>query len=163
MENKVFEITPEVNSAQEFIEIAQDFSNPLDLVREAISNAFDAKAKNILMDFSVISEYGEKLLKIEITDDGHGMDAEGLKSFFDLGNSSRRLDQEAIGEKGHGTKVFFNSKKIEVVTVKNEIRYRAEMDEPKKKLFGHRIPKVNVTTEEVDGATTGTTILIYLK
>ena len=161
MENKVFEITPEVNSAQEFIEIAQDFSNPLDLVREAISNAFDAKAKNILMDFSVISEYGEKLLKIEITDDGHGMDAEGLKSFFDLGNSSRRLDQEAIGEKGHGTKVFFNSKKIEVVTVKNEIRYRAEMDEPKKKLFGHRIPKVNVTTEEVDGATTGTTILIY--
>lgn len=27
MENKVFEITPEVNSAQEFIEIAQDFSN----------------------------------------------------------------------------------------------------------------------------------------
>lgn len=140
MENKVFEITPEVNSAQEFIEIAQDFSNPLDLVREAISNAFDAKAKNILMDFSVISEYGEKLLKIEITDDGHGMDAEGLKSFFDLGNSSRRLDQEAIGEKGHGTKVFFNSKKIEVVTVKNEIRYRAEMDEPKKKLFGHRIP-----------------------
>lgn len=129
MENKVFEITPEVNSAQEFIEIAQDFSNPLDLVREAISNAFDAKAKNILMDFSVISEYGEKLLKIEITDDGHGMDAEGLKSFFDLGNSSRRLDQEAIGEKGHGTKVFFNSKKIEVVTVKNEIRYRAEMDE----------------------------------
>ena len=95
MENKVFEITPEVNSTQEFIEIAQDFSNPLDLVREAISNAFDAKAKNILMDFSVISEYGEKLLKIEITDDGHGMDAEGLKSFFDLGNSSRRLDQRS--------------------------------------------------------------------
>ena len=54
MENKVFEITPEVNSAQEFIEIAQDFSNPLDLVREAISNAFDAKAKNILMVFCVI-------------------------------------------------------------------------------------------------------------
>lgn len=52
-----FVITPEVNSSQEFIEIAQDFSNPLDLVREGISNAFDAKAKNIKLDFSVISEY----------------------------------------------------------------------------------------------------------
>ena len=27
-----FTITPKVNSSQEFIEIAQDFSNPLDLV-----------------------------------------------------------------------------------------------------------------------------------
>lgn len=40
-----FTITPEVNSSQEFIEIAQDFSNPLDLVREGISNGFDAHAK----------------------------------------------------------------------------------------------------------------------
>ena len=80
-----FVITPEVNSSQEFIEIAQDFSNPLDLVREGISNAFDAKAKNIKLDFSVISEYGERLLKIEIEDDGTGMNQDGLKSFFDLG------------------------------------------------------------------------------
>ena len=161
MENKEFKITPEVNSAQEFIEIAQDFSNPLDLVREGISNAFDAKAKNILMGFSVISEYGEKLLKIEITDDGNGMDKEGLKSFFDLGNSLHKLDKEAIGEKGHGTKVFFNSKKIEVITVKNGIRYQAEMNEPKRNLFDHRIPIVNVTSEKADTGIKGTTILIY--
>ena len=32
-------IEPKVNHAQEFIEIAFDFANPLDLVREAISNA----------------------------------------------------------------------------------------------------------------------------
>lgn len=161
MENKAFEITPEVNSTQEFIEIAQDFSNPLDLVREAISNAFDAKAKNILMDFSVISEYGEKLLKIEITDDGCGMDREGLKSFFDLGNSLHKCDQDAIGEKGHGTKVFFNSKKVVVITEKNGIRYRAEMDEPKRNLFDHRIPKVNVTAQEANDAIKGTRIIIY--
>lgn len=63
MEAQSFVINPEVNSAQEFIEIAQDFSNPLDLVREAISNAVDAHAKNIVLDFSVISEYGERVLK----------------------------------------------------------------------------------------------------
>ena len=63
MEN-TFTFTPKVDSAQEFREIAFDFSNPLDLVREAISNAFDAQAKKIGLDFSVINEYGEKILKI---------------------------------------------------------------------------------------------------
>ena len=38
-----YQITPTVDATQEFIEIAKDFSNPLDLVREAISNAFDAQ------------------------------------------------------------------------------------------------------------------------
>ena len=85
-----FVITPEVNSSQEFIEIAQDFSNPLDLVREGISNGFDAHAQNMTMDFRVISDCGERVLKIEIIDDGDGMDDKGLKSFFDLGNSMRR-------------------------------------------------------------------------
>lgn len=46
-----FTITPEVNSSQEFIEIAQDFSNPLDLVREGISNGFDAHAKKYDHEF----------------------------------------------------------------------------------------------------------------
>lgn len=119
MSAKKIVLEPKVDSAQEFIEIAFDFSNPLDLVREGISNAFDAKAKNIILDFGVIQEYGEKILKIEIADDGTGMDEDGLQSFFDLGNSLHRNDKTTIGEKGHGTKVYFNSRKIEVVTVKN--------------------------------------------
>lgn len=45
MEN--FKIEPTVNATQEFIEIANDFSNPLELGREALSNAYDAKATKI--------------------------------------------------------------------------------------------------------------------
>ncbi len=159
-----FVITPEVNSSQEFIEIAQDFSNPLDLVREGISNAFDAKAKNIKLDFSVISEYGERLLKIEIEDDGTGMNQDGLKSFFDLGNSMRRDTKDetgAIGEKGHGTKVYFNSKKIEIHTTKDGMCYHAIMNEPKKNLFNNKIPTVDVTQESVNEGKNGTKIIIY--
>lgn len=159
-----FTIIPEVNSSQEFIEIAQDFSNPLDLVRESISNGFDANAKNMKLGFSVITEYGERLLKIEIEDDGTGMDQEGLKSFFDLGNSMRRETKDetgAIGEKGHGTKVYFNSRKIEVITVKNEICYHAVMNEPKKNLFDHKIPTVDVMQEDAIGTPNGTKIIIY--
>lgn len=159
-----FIITPEVNTSQEFIEIAQDFSNPLDLVREGISNGFDAHAKNMVMGFSVIQECGERVLKIEIIDDGDGMDDIGLKSFFDLGNSMRRDTKEetgAIGEKGHGTKVYFNSKKIEVITAKNGIKYHAVMDDPKKNLFNHVIPTVSVTSEDNDDNMKGSHIIIY--
>lgn len=161
MKNETFKINPEVNSAQEFIEIAQDFSNPLDLVREAISNAFDAQAKNITLDFSVISEYGERILKIAIIDDGKGMDKEGLKSFFDLGNSLNRYDEDAIGEKGHGTKVYFNSKKIDVTTIKDGKKYFAIMNEPKRELFNQKIPQVDVSVEEALQEEKGTIINIY--
>ena len=159
-----FTITPEVNSTQEFIEIAQDFSNPLDLVREAISNAFDANATNIKLGFNVITEYGERILKIEIEDNGSGMDRTGLKSFFDLGNSMRRASKDitgAIGEKGHGTKVYFNSRKIEVYTVKDGVGYRAVMSEPKKNLFDHKIPTVSVNNEDVPNQKNGTKIVIW--
>ena len=110
--NDNYHIIPKVDATQEFIEIANDFSNPLDIVREAISNAYDAKANKIWIAFDVIHECGESILKIAIKDNGHGMNDESLQAFFDLGNSLRRNDKETIGEKGHGTKVYFNSKKI---------------------------------------------------
>ena len=123
-----FELTPKVDETQEFIEIANDFSNPLELVREAISNSYDAKATEIKIKFIVENDYGEALLKIEIEDNGSGMDNEGLQSFFDLGNSLRRKDKDSIGEKGHGTKVYFNSKRIEVTTWKDGTEFIATMD-----------------------------------
>lgn len=161
METKEITIEPKVDSAQEFIEIALDFSNPLDLVREAISNAFDAEADNIVLEFSVIQEYGEKVLKIEIEDNGTGMDEKGLASFFDLGNSLRRGDENSIGEKGHGTKVLFNSRKIEVITVKDEKKYHAVMNEPSRELFERRIPKVKVTIDDDETVPSGTSICIW--
>lgn len=118
METKEITIEPKVDSAQEFIEIALDFSNPLDLVREAISNAFDAEADNIVLEFSVIQEYGEKVLKIEIEDNGTGMDEKGLASFFDLGNSLRRGDENSIGEKDMEQKYFLIVEKLKLLPLK---------------------------------------------
>lgn len=141
-------ITPKVDETQEFIEIANDFSNPLDLVREAISNAFDANSTEVKISFSVIKEAGERNLLIEIEDDGDGMSMEELQSFFDLGNSTRRNNLNAIGEKGHGTKVYFNSASIEVETVKNNILLIGKMVDPIKKLHKREIPKVNVQKDD---------------
>lgn len=45
-------IEPEVNSSAEFFEIVNDFGNPMELVREAISNAIDWKASQIKISFN---------------------------------------------------------------------------------------------------------------
>lgn len=144
-------ITPEVNETQEFIEIAFDFSNPLDLVREAISNSFDAKATKIKMLFEAIpKKYGKKKFQITLEDDGTGMDMKGLKSFFDLGNSLSRGDDTKIGEKGHGTKVYINCDSIKVDTKKDGVHYIATMNEPKYHLLDGQIPEVHVEIDESD-------------
>jgi hypothetical protein len=152
-------ITPKVDETQEFIEIANDFSNPLDLVREAISNAYDAGCSEIRISFAVIKQYGESILQIILKDNGSGMNSEQLQNFFDLGNSTRRNDDATIGEKGHGTKVFFNSKTIEVKTSSGDNGLHAIMQEPFKKLFDRKIPVVEVTP--IDEVDQGTEITIY--
>ncbi len=155
-----YKITPKVDATQEFIEIANDFSNPLDLVREAISNSYDAKATKISISFDVEKVDGEDELVITLKDDGTGMDKNGLQSFFDLGNSLRRGYKGMIGEKGHGTKVFFNSKKIEVITSNNGKRYHAEMDNPYRKLHNRKMPEVQVIVQNAKESDCGTNIII---
>uniref|UniRef100_Q3AS50 Uncharacterized protein n=1 Tax=Chlorobium chlorochromatii (strain CaD3) TaxID=340177 RepID=Q3AS50_CHLCH len=152
-------ITPKVDETQEFIEIANDFSNPLDLVREAISNSFDANANKIYLSFDMVKEYMDTNLRIRIVDDGEGMTLDGLQSFFDLGNSTRRGIDGTIGEKGHGTKVYLNSSKISVKTIRDGKQYVAVMIEPIKKLYVREVPTVEVIESNVDELS-GTTIEI---
>ena len=155
-----FKITPSVDAAQEFIEIATDFSNPLDLVREAISNSFDAKANKIRIAFTTLREAGESILFTEIEDDGAGMNEEGLRSFFDLGNSLRRGDPEKIGEKGHGTKVYFNSTEITVRTSQSGRSFVATMTQPFRSFHQRKIPEVTVTVSDTPDKPDGTLIQI---
>lgn len=153
-------LKPKVDETQEFIEIANDFSNPLEIVRESISNSFDAKAKKIEIIFDVVDKYGEKNLQIKLKDNGNGMDEKGLQSFFDLGNSLRRNDSNTIGEKGHGTKVYFNSSEIKIITTQNGITLKAYVDEPYKNLFDRKIPEVRVNKEITPNIGNGTEIII---
>src|SRR5471030_2602792 len=125
-----FILTPSVDQTQEFIEIANDFANPLDLVREAISNAFDAHATEIRLGFETDVVSGETTFVIRLTDNGDGMARSDLQAFFDLGNSTRRGDRATIGEKGHGTKVYFNAKKLTVDTQRDGVRLFAVLDAP---------------------------------
>ena len=57
----------------------------------------------------------------------------------------------AIGEKGHGTKIYFNSRRIEVVTCKNEKKITAYMDSPRRNLRLGQVPKVEYEITPAEG------------
>jgi len=110
-------IEPKVKPEAEFLEIATYFGDPMEIFREAISNAFDAKATQLKINIFVDDSDGDSNLIIEFEDNGTGMSQDTLvNNFWDLGNSSSKNDKAKIGEKGHGTKIFLRSKSINVIT-----------------------------------------------
>lgn len=137
---------PKVNEVNEFIEIASDFENPLEVIREALSNSYDAEAEKVTIEIEQDKE-GRNTLIIE--DDGHGMDKHDLESFFDLGNSNKH---DAIGYKGHGTKIYYKSDKIRVETVKDGTRIESVMKRPWEKLNNRELPTYSVDTTKTDAS-----------
>ena len=72
---------------------------------------------------------------ITIEDNGDGMNSKpengnecsALEAFFSLGYSNKKENQ--IGSKGHGTKIYYKSKKITVKSFKNGTRINAETED----------------------------------
>ncbi|MFL5763898.1 MAG: ATP-binding protein [Bacteroidia bacterium] len=131
-------IKPKVNPAREFYEIANDFAEPKELLREAISNSYDAEANKVDFGFELHhrpGSYAQKMIVIKIQDDGNGMSCEkdneeessDLETFFNLGDSKKTDNQ--IGSKGHGSKIFYKSNKIEVETWHHGIKTVAETED----------------------------------
>jgi hypothetical protein len=145
--------TPKVNEVNEFLEIASDFEDPLEVLRESLSNSYDAGATEV----SITIRNQPRGSDIVIEDDGCGMNERDLESFFDLGNS-RKTD--SIGYKGHGTKIFYKSDDVAVTTTRNGTSYRAVMENPWQKLNRRELPEYEVTTSDVRTGNSGTRIQI---
>ncbi|MBD7913940.1 ATP-binding protein [Clostridium sp. Sa3CUN1] len=147
---------PLVKDISLFQEIVKNLIDPLEVTREAISNSVDAEAKNINIE---IYRDLDGVFCISFTDDGCGMNKNELESFFNLGDS--RKDKRNIGEKGLGTKIFFKSRKITVITQKNNSkRLIAEMKEPWFFLINNEIPTYTIETEDSIIGKDGTKIII---
>lgn len=144
---------PKVNEVNEFLEIASDFEDPLELIRESLSNSFDANAEHVYISIRTSPDGSD----IIIEDDGGGMDRRDLESFFDLGNS-RKTD--SIGYKGHGTKIFYKSDKISVNTSKDGQTLHAAMEQPWQKLNDRILPEYEVTKREGRSGRSGTLVKV---
>lgn len=158
--------TPKVISEHVFLNIARDFCRPLDSIREAISNAVDFHATEIRIKVWEDKKMPGGELVIEISDNGDGMDERRLEAFFNLGDSTHigedgtKLD-ECTGEKGHGTKTYYNSRQIEVFTkCKNSNKLYALMDEPLKALLHRKLPDYEPDLNPTYDIEQGTKIVI---
>ncbi|MCH8244032.1 MAG: sensor histidine kinase, partial [Planctomycetes bacterium] len=115
--------TPTVKESHAFREISRDFTKPAEIFREALANALDAYAQNIWLRASVEKRRGREVVIIDLADDGIGMTKSGIKSFLNLSDSEKpdlppngRIARRMTGYKGHGTKIYYNSDQLEVVT-----------------------------------------------
>ena len=80
-------------------------------------------------------------LIIVIKDNGSGISENTLDNFFGLGMSTQNEKDSlgnktkiTIGEKGHGTKIFFNSNRINIISIKDNTKITAVLNDPIKKL-----------------------------
>jgi len=158
-------IQPEVNSEAEFLEIIHDFGDPLELLREAISNAIDAQASEMEIKFSMEKIDGLPRLAILVKDNGRGMTKDVIeRDFWGLGYSRSRDKKEnpdAIGEKGHGTKIYLRSDLVYVKTQSSEGSYESQCENPMKNLNANKMHKP--VWRKIDpflGKNTGTEITI---
>ena len=152
-------LKPTVNAEAEFFEIVNDFGNPLEALREAISNAMDWGATHVSISFDVAEIDGAKRLVITIVDDGAGMSRAVLeRDFWGLGYSLSRGRSDTVGEKGHGTKIFFRSEQVAVRTQDSESAHESICDRPLAALSQHRLhePRIREIQRFKEG--TGTEI-----
>jgi len=148
--------TPIIKEAAIFKEIAQNIINPLEILREGISNSVDCDSRSIYI--TVKRDIGGSFF-IEIIDEGNGMNIDTLHKFFNLGDSNK--NSLGIGEKGLGTKTYYKSNKITVYTqMKNGIAYKAVMDKPWAKLIKNNIPQYTIDEIQSEEERVGTIITI---
>ncbi|MFO0906458.1 MAG: ATP-binding protein [Pirellulales bacterium] len=143
--------TPEVKPGHAFREISQDFAKPAEIFREAIANSLDAYATNIWLRVQVVNVKSRDKVVIYLGDDGIGMNAETIKSFLNLSDSSKpatapvgMVKRRMTGYKGHGTKVYFNSESVEVLSrIENELPVYCRLNDPR----GHLSEGTSPTAE----------------
>lgn len=147
---------PQVNDISLFREIAQNIVNPLEILREGLSNSHDAEAKNITI---IVSRSSLGKFLIEIQDDGKGLNMNDIHRFFNLGDSIK--SSLGIGEKGLGTKIYFKSDNILLQTqTKNNEAFKVIMEKPWKSLSNNILPEYSVEKMEPKTGNGGTKITI---
>ena len=146
-----------VNQISLYREIAKNLVNPLEVIREALSNAHDAKSTEIMIR---IYRDSDNVFCIEISDDGNGMGENEFERFFNLGDSQKL--QVNIGQKGLGTKTYFRSAELIVESQQKDTkkRFKAVLSQPWDELNKNHLPKYTFLEIDYQPGKDGTIISI---
>lgn len=132
-------------------------SQSIELLREAVSNSVDADARSI--DIKLTNAGGE-IWNLVIQDDGNGMEERHMKAFFNAGDSVKDFPQEAIGEKGLGSKTSFVAKSILIESrrIGNTTEVLVgQMEDPLAELSAGRMPTYTIEKDPAGHAASITT------
>lgn len=170
---KPIETVPKINYSI-IKQIIKDRKHPLDMIREAISNAGDPDidAKNVEIEYYKDPSYGVSFI---FRDDGCGMTYSGdennpqrLDKFIHFGFSKTSgFKSGKYGEKGLGAKLILDSKKIEITTWTgnpSDKVYSVQINEPRSKIFKTptELPKIFISPREPEESDRkGTEIRVY--
>ncbi len=152
--------TPTVKEAHAFREISQDFTTPAEIFREAIANSLDAYARRLWLSVTVQPIKGKETVFIDLSDDGIGMNAGTIRSFLNLSDSVKPKGpptgnpaRQMTGYKGHGTKDYFNSDSLEILSYDGaSAPVACSLSDPRGELAEGRVPTADIqeiTLEEL--------------
>jgi hypothetical protein len=115
-------------------ELAENKVSALELLREALSNAKDHRARRVWVRTTRDQRNSVSVL---LMDDGEGMNDERLESFWGVGASVKSA--HSMGYKGHGTKLYFDCERLTVATrAEGDSHWRLlSLDQPSKKADTH--------------------------
>ncbi len=94
-------------------ELAENKVDALELIREGLSNAKDHGAARVWIHS--FRDNPRTPPSVALLDDGEGMSLARLAAFWGVG-ATHKGERQAIGYKGHGTKLFFASQRLSVAT-----------------------------------------------
>lgn len=137
--------TSKIKDTNLLLQIIKESRSDFSVIREAISNSFDAGAEK--MDIYITQNISDLNGRLDIVflDDGSGMSDDeqcppSIFNFFNIADSGK-TGRSQIGEKGVGTKLFFNSFKLEVLTKKpGEEEHYWVMEKPIECLEAGKMP-----------------------
>ncbi len=165
--------TPIVMEDRSFREIVENFTDPREVIREAISNSLDWFASTIKITVYEDATRADHELVIKIWDNGLGLTRERFFAFWNLADSpglqrdkfGKKLGTR-VGEKGHGTKTYWKCRQIEVESIAKEEdgsdwHVLGEMKEPINTLVqGKKVPDYEYIELPGEGKETFTEVTI---
>jgi hypothetical protein len=104
------------------------YTQSVELIRELVNNAYDADATRVFVEI-----HDER---IEVRDDGQGMDLDGLQQYFNIGspekvahNKSPKFHRDRIGQFGIGKFATLSAcNRFEIITQRGDFAARVTFD-----------------------------------